>query len=208
MAESRAQRRPLWLITNHENGRMGVFTLDPDSNRETLPVFSFEEEAETFLRLGAPGTQWRARKTTGGELISILYGPCAGVKKVTLDPLPGVDGGMFSDLVSLGRDKFLRTFAGGSAVLRERPLVETTASPEPSRNGSEGRTENETDWYEPVSVRAGVQNKEHEPVPASSTRDSASPEDSQHSPNGHHRPSGVPDEAEKELRSEPRIAGV
>src|SRR5918998_2650246 len=123
MARSSAQRRPLWLIANHENGRLGVLTLDPGSDRETMPVFSFEEEAEAFLQLGAPGTEWRARKTTGGELISLLYGPCAGAKKVTLDPLPGVNGEMVFDLVGRGRYKFLRTFADDSAVLRERPLA-------------------------------------------------------------------------------------
>lgn len=112
MARSRAPRRPLWLIANQENGRMDVFTLRPDDDREILPVFSFREEAEMFLRLGAPETGWRARETTAGELISLLYGPCAGVKKVALDPLPVVDGEVIFDLAGSGREAFLRDFVG------------------------------------------------------------------------------------------------
>ncbi len=57
MAKSRAGRRPLWLIANHHNGRLGVFTLEPGSEREALPIFSFEEEAEAFLLLGTPGAE-------------------------------------------------------------------------------------------------------------------------------------------------------
>jgi hypothetical protein len=111
MASSRTPRRPLWLIANHENGRMDVLILGSD-DKETLPVFSFEEEAETFLRLGEMGTGWWARETTGGELFSLLYGPCAGVKRVTLDPLPVVDSEMIFDLAGSGREDFLRDFVG------------------------------------------------------------------------------------------------
>lgn len=112
MAKSRAPRRPLWLVTNHENGRMGVYTLRPNDGREVLPVFSFREEAETFLRLGEAETGWWARETTGGELISLLYGPCASVNEVALDPLPDVDGEVIFDLVGLGREAFLQNFLG------------------------------------------------------------------------------------------------
>lgn len=112
MARSRAPRRPLWLITNHENGRMGVFTLGSDDDEETLPIFSFEEEAEMFLRLGETGTGWRARETAAGELISLLRGPYAGVKRVALDPLPVVDGKMVFDLAGWGSRDFLRDFMG------------------------------------------------------------------------------------------------
>lgn len=38
MAKSRAPRRPFWLITNHENGWMGVFTLCHSGKEEVLPV--------------------------------------------------------------------------------------------------------------------------------------------------------------------------
>lgn len=106
MAKSRAAPRPLWLITKHQNGRIGVLTIRPGVNREVLPVFSFEEEAETFLQLGAP--EWSVREATGRELISMLHGPCAGVKKVALDPLPlEVGGEEMLGLVSMTRERFV-----------------------------------------------------------------------------------------------------
>ncbi len=91
---------------------MSVFTLRFGGNGEILPVFSFEEEAEAFLMLGETGMDWQARETTVGELISLLYGPCAGVKRVALDPLPVVGGEMVFDLAGWGRRDFLRGFVG------------------------------------------------------------------------------------------------
>lgn len=112
MAGSRAPRRPIWLITKRNDARMGVLTLDPCSDEEILPVFSFEEEAETFLRLGAAETDWRARRAADGELIALLYGACAEVKKVALDPLPVANSEMVLDLLCWGREDFLRSCVG------------------------------------------------------------------------------------------------
>ena len=53
-----------------------------------LPVFSFEEEANLFLRLGSYEGHWRARERCAVDLVSVLRGPCADVKSVALDPLP------------------------------------------------------------------------------------------------------------------------
>ena len=54
-----------------------------------LPVFSGEGEAEMFLWLGGAFEDgWRIRETTAGELVSILYGPCADVGWVALDSSP------------------------------------------------------------------------------------------------------------------------
>jgi hypothetical protein len=128
MARSRAPRRPLWLIANHENGRMGVFTFGSDDDKKTLPVFSFEEEAETFLRLREMETDWRARETTGGELISLLDEPCASVKRVTLDPLPVVDSEMIFDLAGSGREDFLRDFVGAASVPNHERWAEMPVS--------------------------------------------------------------------------------
>ena len=72
MAESRAPRRPFWLIANQGNDRMRVFTLCCDDVGKVLPIFSFEEEAEMFLRLGKTEGGWRARETMIGELVSLL----------------------------------------------------------------------------------------------------------------------------------------
>ena len=60
------------------------------SCEKALPVFSFEEEARMFLELGALDG-WRVREPAVGKLTSVLFGPCAGVRRVALDPLPGRD---------------------------------------------------------------------------------------------------------------------
>jgi hypothetical protein len=113
VTRSRASRRPLWLIAKHDDGRMEVLTLGPDGNdeEEALSVFSYEEEDEAFLRLQERGKGCRARETTVGELVSLLYGHCKSIEKVALDPLPvAVDSRVVVDLTGPGRDSFLRNF--------------------------------------------------------------------------------------------------
>jgi hypothetical protein len=77
------------------------------SGEETLPVFSVEDEARMFFELGTSGG-WRVRETAAGELISILFGPCAGVRRVALDPLPGPAAAL-AGLVSMGREAFMES---------------------------------------------------------------------------------------------------
>ncbi len=78
------------------------------SGREALPVFSFEDEARMFLELGAPGGDWRVRVTSGGELVSVMCGPCATVDRVVLDPipLPGPLIESLNELLSIEREAF------------------------------------------------------------------------------------------------------
>ena len=111
MRASGFERPSLWLISEHKNGRMEVLTIET-GGEETLPLFTLEEEAETFLRLQAPAREGlRARETTRGELASLLYGRCAGVRRVLLDPLPSQVGGeTMTKLVSLGWEEFVRDF--------------------------------------------------------------------------------------------------
>lgn len=111
-ARSGAAGRPLWLIAKHENDRTEVLTTHPGSDRETLPIFSYEEEAEMFLWFGAPGASWRTRETTAGELVSLLRGPCADVGKVALDPLPLFGDAAMAGLVSLLREDIVRSLVG------------------------------------------------------------------------------------------------
>jgi hypothetical protein len=114
-------RRPsgptYWLITTSQNEHREVLTLDHDGE-EMLPVFSHEEEAETFLRLGGMGYGWRVGKSSAHELVSVLYGPCAGVREVALDPLPEMvaEGSLELGLASPGA---LHT---AHSAARRRPL--------------------------------------------------------------------------------------
>lgn len=112
LIKSGTARRPLWLIAKQENVRLDVLTIHSDSDGETLPIFSHEEEAEMFLWLGTLEAGWRARETTAGELVSLLYGLCAVVGKVALDPLPLFGDDAMAGLVSLPWEDFVRNLIG------------------------------------------------------------------------------------------------
>jgi hypothetical protein len=88
---------------------MEVLRINLASGEEALPIFSFEDEARMFLELGASGC-WRVRETTAGEITSVLFGLCAGVDQVVLDPLPGLDAEALMDLASMGRETFMESY--------------------------------------------------------------------------------------------------
>ena len=107
MAERPPRRPPgttYWLITI---GQRAVLILDYEGE-EMLPVFSHREEAEMFLRLGSAGYEWRDSESGARELASILYGPCADVRYVALDPLPEMLADRSVEPVSLCRERFLQ----------------------------------------------------------------------------------------------------
>ena len=109
--------RPLWLITCYRNNRMEVLTLDPDGDYgRSLPIFGFEEEAQTFLDLSEndqEGRRWRIREMTAGELVSVLLAPCADVRQVTLDPLPlSLGRAAMPPLCSVARERFVQDLLG------------------------------------------------------------------------------------------------
>jgi hypothetical protein len=100
-----------WLIARNDNGPLEMLTIDLDG-QETIPIFSFREEAEMFVWLEA-WDGWSVRETSAGELVSLLFGPYSCVKKVALDPLPEIcDEGM-TRLVSVSRKDLARTLLGG-----------------------------------------------------------------------------------------------
>ena len=96
-----------WLIAEKQNYRLGVLTIRTDDEQETLPVFSSEQEAQIFLRFGGVTGGWRARRSSARELVSLLSGPCAGVKKVALDPSPEMVVEGTVGLVSFLRESFM-----------------------------------------------------------------------------------------------------
>ena len=110
-----AQHRPrqppdpvsYWLIAEKRNNRLEVLTIRTDDEQETLPVFSSEEEAKIIPQLGGVTGGWRARESGAGELVSVLSGHCAGVKKVALDPSPEMVVEETVGLVSLLRESFV-----------------------------------------------------------------------------------------------------
>jgi hypothetical protein len=78
-----------WLIVAQDGFRMRVRTV---GGGNTMPVFSRESEASSFLRTAGLEGGWRARETSLGELASLLLGPYTDVSRILLDPLAGEAG--------------------------------------------------------------------------------------------------------------------
>ena len=130
------------LITRRDAANMDVLILTFSDGEMVLPVFSFEDEARMFLEIGKLGG-WRVRETSDGELISALCGPCASVRKVVLDPLPGLDGEGMNDLLSMEREAFmesllnmqwLQVFGPGRSTMRRQDRGRSKASTEQAQD--------------------------------------------------------------------------
>jgi hypothetical protein len=134
VSKNKATRRLFWLIVTRAHGSMEVLTIDA-GGETVLPVFSFREEVELFLRLQANGADWWPRETTTGELASLLLGLCARVDKVALDPLPSFGERETIGLVSTGRRRFMRYLMGEDTAYSERnkPSGRETWRSAPSR---------------------------------------------------------------------------
>jgi hypothetical protein len=104
-----------WIIAKDAKdgfGRPDLLTVDLDGTGQALPVFSFEEEAEMFLWLQRTEDGWEVRETTPGQLVSILYGPCADVGRVMLDPLPEIGASVQISLLGMDRNGFVEWAMG------------------------------------------------------------------------------------------------
>lgn len=106
--------KTFWLISKIEAGRMDVLTTNLAERGRALPVFSFAEEAAMYLELGPGQGRWRVRETAAGELVSVLFGPCAGVDQVLLDPVPDLDGRVLSELIGVEKGDFVEYLLGST----------------------------------------------------------------------------------------------
>jgi hypothetical protein len=122
------------LIATRAHGWREVLTIDA-GGETVLPVFSFQEEGESFLRLEGTEADWWTRETTTGELVSLLLGLYARVDKVALDPLPGLGEREIVELLSTGRRHFVRHLMGEVAAHSERkhPSGSETGHSDPTR---------------------------------------------------------------------------
>jgi hypothetical protein len=89
------------------------FTVSLPEGKEAIALFSAEEEARMFCHLSKQGKKGSIRQTTAGGVLSLLYGPWAVARHVALDPLPEILGGRLLGLLTLDREHFARSFAGG-----------------------------------------------------------------------------------------------
>ena len=115
----RAGMQRYWVIAKDAKDRFGqldLLTVDLDGTGEALAVFSFEEEAEMFLWLKRTEDGQEVRETTPGQLVSILYGPCADLGRVVLDPLPEIGASMQIRLLSMDRRDFVESVMGARSL--------------------------------------------------------------------------------------------
>jgi hypothetical protein len=89
------------------------FTVFLPEGKKAIALFSAEEEARMFCHLSNQGAEVSVRQTTAGGVLSLLYGPWAVARHVALDPLPEILGGGLLGLLTLGREHFAQSFAGG-----------------------------------------------------------------------------------------------
>ena len=105
-----------WWLLVKDGGSGAEVLVVGHGDEQALPVFSGEGEAEMFVWLGGAFEDgWRVRESSAGELLSILYGPCAGVGSVALDPSPGIDAEML-DLNCVSRGRFVGRILGAPRV--------------------------------------------------------------------------------------------
>jgi hypothetical protein len=118
----RAGTQRYWVIAKDVKdvkdgfGRPDLLTVDLDGTGQALPVFSFEEEVEMFLWLQTTEDGREVRETTPGQLVSILYGPCADVGRVILDPLPEIGARMQISLLGMDRNDFVESVMGARSL--------------------------------------------------------------------------------------------
>ena len=108
----RRRRYETWWMISREGAR-GVEPLTLGRpGRRALALFGFAEEAALYLHLAnLENDGWWVRESGPGEVASMLFGPCAGVNLVALDPLPvAVDGTLES--ICMDKRRFLARLMG------------------------------------------------------------------------------------------------
>ena len=96
-----------WLIVREERSRVEVLTIWLTGRGEALPVFSFEEEARSFCERRGLGSGWRGKEISAEELALVLFGLCADVERIALDPLAQKGTEMLMSLTYMRREDFL-----------------------------------------------------------------------------------------------------
>lgn len=96
-----------YLIARHGNKGLELSHVFLDSGEEVLVVFSSHEAARRFLSSLALDEGWYVREFSAGELVSMLFAFCAGIKRVLVDPLPGYLSTEDALTSVFGRDGFM-----------------------------------------------------------------------------------------------------
>lgn len=101
------KRGTYWLLVRDEFNGPEILSTGLSYGRQALAVFSFEEEAEMFLRLRGRVDGWQARGTTAGEMLSLFHTVLKETTCVTLDPVPENSFLNASGILSITREHFI-----------------------------------------------------------------------------------------------------
>jgi hypothetical protein len=101
-----------WVVLEGDTWTAPFTALLPEG-KKAIALFSAEEEARMFCHLSKQRAKGSVRQTTAGGVLSLLYGPWAVARHVALDPIPEILGGGLLGLLTLGREHFAQSFAGG-----------------------------------------------------------------------------------------------
>lgn len=99
-----------WVVCEEPEDPVVPLTVGLTGLGETLPVFSFEEEA--LLYLGARDTDGlRTARLPAGRLLMLLLGRWSGFGSVALDPISDLDADLAIPLTTMSRARFVRFLA-------------------------------------------------------------------------------------------------
>jgi hypothetical protein len=129
-----------WLLTKYGAFGLEVFVEKMSSGEVIVPIFASAGGAAGYLSESAD--PWKPRKTSRGELVSLLMGACKDARWVALDPPPGtaIEERVKEIRVS-SRAAFLEPLLG-----RGRPWFEAASS-----EGGDWRRSPEK--FDPMSTR-------------------------------------------------------
>ena len=105
-----------YVIARHKMCGLELLRVSLKSGEEVLPVFSSAAAAQRFLLSGALGEVWYVRECSAGEMVSLLFGPCANVKRVLLNPLPEPLTVKDELMNPVYRESFIASLLGGRGV--------------------------------------------------------------------------------------------
>lgn len=83
------QNTLLYPIARAGGGVLNLLCVPLASHKEALVVFSSRDFARNALLSEVLPEDWNVRVCSGGELVSLLFGPYKDVEWVLFDPLPG-----------------------------------------------------------------------------------------------------------------------
>jgi hypothetical protein len=96
------ERRPAplhYVVVKDGDKGLEILRMPLRGNGEALPVFSAGWVARGYLFAEAPGGGWYVKTCIPGELVSLLFGSCAGIEWVAFDPRPGRSGGEVANVM-------------------------------------------------------------------------------------------------------------